>query len=98
MRGNPDSVRRIDPDLAARIEHTSDWRTGYIRPLRDIVQAAAMTPTAAVSVSVDGLDSAHRRFTFTRDGQQSTLQQAMDRYRDPRFGSVTVRGSTLVSV
>ena len=50
-----------------------------------------MTPTAAVSVSVDGLDSAHRRFTFTRDGQQSTLQQAMDRYRDPRFGSVTVR-------
>ena len=89
-----DSVRRIDPDLAARIEHTSDWRTGYIRPLRDIVQAAAMTPTAAVSVSVDGLDSAHRRFTFTRDGQQSTLQQAMDRYRDPRFGSVTVRGAS----
>lgn len=87
-----DAARRVDPALAARIEHTSDWRTGYIRPLRDIVQAAAFTPEAAITVSADGLDSAHRRFTFARNGERSTLIEAMRQHRQPRFGSVTVRG------
>ena len=63
-----DSVRRVDPALAARIEHTSDWRTGYITPLRDIVRAAAITPSAAIAVSQDGLESARRRFSFDRNG------------------------------
>lgn len=87
-----DAARRVDPVLAARIEHTSDWRTGYIRPLRDIVHAAASSPQAAIVVSADGLDSAHRRFTFARDGEQTTLLNAMTRHREHRFGSVTVRG------
>lgn len=87
-----DAARRVDPQLAARIEHTSDWRTGYIRPLRDIVQAAAMTPEAATTISNDGLDSAHRRFAFVRDGEQTSLSEAMERHRQPRFGSVTVQG------
>ncbi|MHB1211780.1 MAG: hypothetical protein ACYC0W_05900 [Candidatus Nanopelagicales bacterium] len=88
-----DSVRRVDPALAARIEHTSDWRTGYIAPLRDIVHAAALSPDAAITVSVDGLDSAHRRFTFVRSGQRSTLLEALERHRAPALGSVTVRGA-----
>ena len=37
-----DSVRNVDPAIAARIEHTADWRGGYIGPLRDIVTAAAL--------------------------------------------------------
>ena len=39
-----DSVRSIDPALSARIEHTKDWRKGYIEPLREIVIAASQTP------------------------------------------------------
>ena len=88
-----DSVRRVDDQLTARIEHTSDWRNGYIAPLRDIVRAAAMTPGAALAVSEDGLASAHRRFTFVRDGEQTSLAEAMGRYTSPGFGSVTVRGT-----
>ena len=87
-----DAARRVDPQLAARIEHTSDWRTGYIRPLRDIVQAAAANSEAATTISADGLDSAHRRFTFVRANEQTTLSEAMARHRQPRFGSVTVHG------
>lgn len=88
-----DSARRVDPDLAARIEHTSDWRTGYIRPLRDIVQAAAMSPEAALAVSTDGLASAHRRFTFQRGGASTTLAEAMAAHRARGLESVTVRGT-----
>ncbi len=87
-----DSIRGVDPVLAARIEHTSDWRGGYIGPLRDIVRAAAMTPEAAVLVSRDGLDSAHRRFDFVRGGQTLPLSTAMEQFATTGFGSVTVQG------
>ncbi len=87
-----DAARRVDPELAARIEHTSDWRTGYIGPLREIVRAAAITPDAALTISADGLDSAHRRFAFVRGGTQTTLGAAMASHHAPRFGSVAVRG------
>ena len=87
-----DSIRRIDPAIAARIEHTSDWRGGYIGPLRDIVRAAAMQSSNALTISTDGLDSAHRRFAFGRDGEHMLLWQAMAQFDRPGFGSVIVQG------
>ena len=87
-----DSIRGVDSALAAQIEHTADWRGGYIGPLRDIVTAAAMTPAAAVTISRDGLASAHRRFGFVRNGEQHSLQRAMTDLAAPRFASVTVQG------
>lgn len=89
-----DCIRGVDAGLAARIEHTSDWRTGYITPLRDIVIAAATAAPAAITVSADGLASAHRRFVFARKGEQSGLAAAMQTHRSPRYGSVTVSGFT----
>ena len=87
-----DCVRGVDPALAARIEHTSDWRSAYLRPVRDIIQAAAMSPQAALTVSRDGLDSAHRRFVFVRDGQSMSLADAMHSYPDKGMDSVVVQG------
>ena len=87
-----DCVRNVDPALTARIEHTRDWRSGYLRPLRDVVAAAAVSPSAALAVSRDGLDSAHRRFRFVRAGVDRSLDEAMAEYRTPGFGSVTVEG------
>jgi len=88
-----DSIRNVDPAVAARIEHTNDWRGGYIGPLRDIVTAAAMNPEAALAISRDGLESAHRRFVFARRGEQLPLWEAMRRWDGPGFGSVTVQGT-----
>jgi len=88
-----DSVRQADPTLAARIEHTRDWRSGYLTPLRDIVLTAARSPQAALTISSDGLASAHRRFTFERQGEQVTLAEGMAADRRPGFGSVTARGT-----
>lgn len=68
-----DSIRGVDPAIAARIEHTKDWRRGYLQPLRDITIAATRTPQAAIDISRAGLDSAHRRFTFTRNGEETPL-------------------------
>lgn len=87
-----DSARNVDPTLAARIEHTSNWRNGYLAPLRDIVERAAQSPSAALAISNDGLASAHRRFVFERDGSTYSLDEAMHKFTSPGFGAVTVRG------
>jgi hypothetical protein len=89
-----DSIRATDPAIAASIEHTADWRSGYIGPLRDISLAASMSPEAALAVSRDGLESAHRRFVFSRDGEPLLLWEAMRKWGHPGFGSVTVQGVT----
>lgn len=88
-----DCIRDVDSSIAARIEHTSDWRGGYIGPLRDISLASALDPAAALSVSRHGLESAHRRFVFARGDEQLPLWEAMRRWSEPRFASVTVQGT-----
>lgn len=87
-----DSARSVDPELAARIEHTRDWRSGYLRPIRDIIAAATKSPEAALNISRDGLESAHRRFRFIRSGVEQTLGSAMHDANEPGFGSVTIEG------
>ena len=91
-----DSVRHVNPDLADRIEHTKDWRKGYITPMRDIVVNAAKTPADAISISSAGLDSAHRRFKFTLTGQGGEdipLYQALEPHQGiGHIESVNIRG------
>ena len=87
-----DSIRAVDPAIAARIEHTRDWRKGYIAPLRDIVLAAAQSTSNALSISRHGLASAEQRFAFRRDGAETSLREAFQTYTSPGLASVTVRG------
>lgn len=87
-----DCVRPVDPSLAARIEHTSDWRSAYVTPVRDIVLAASRSPEAALTISREGLASTHRRFVMVRDGQTLDINTAMQMHQRTGFGSVTVRG------
>lgn len=88
-----DCARGVAPELADRIEHTKDWRAGYLRPIRDIVAAATATPDAALQISRDGLASAHRRFRFGRDGQELSVDAAMGAFTAPGFGSVQIQGN-----
>ena len=88
-----DCARGVAPELADRIEHTKDWRSGYLRPIRDIVAAATTTPDAALQVSSDGLASAHRRFRFGRDGQELSVDAAMGAFTAPGFGAVQIQGT-----
>jgi hypothetical protein len=89
-----DSVRDVDPELTDRIEHTKDWHSGYLRPARDIVAAAAQEPDAALRISQAGLASMRRRFRFIRDRVESSMADSMELYRKPGFASVTVHGTS----
>jgi len=85
-----DSVRAADPQLAARIEHTDDWRHGYLTPVRDSVLAAAVHPAQAAQMAAEGLASARRRFQFAREGSLGGLDTAL--VSDRRLGTATIRG------
>ncbi|MDO8732384.1 MAG: hypothetical protein Q7L55_07425 [Actinomycetota bacterium] len=85
-----DSVRETDPLLAARIEHTDDWRHGYLGPIKDSALAAAKHPESAVAMAAAGLASAHRRFHFSRDGQLGSLDTALN--SAAQLGTATIRG------
>ena len=87
-----DSARGVDAALAERIEHTRDWRSGYLRPVRDIVAAATKSPDAALTISSDGLASAHRRFRFARSGAEQSISEVMAQPGEARFDSVTIEG------
>ena len=85
-----DSVRATDPQLAARIEHTDDWRHGYLAPFSDAVLAAATHPNLAVDMAREGLTSAHRRFQFSRNGELGPIDTS--RSDGDRLGTATIRG------
>ncbi len=85
-----DSVREVDPELAARIEHTDDWRHGYLTPIKDSVIAAAQHPESAVAMAAAGLASAHRRFQFSQDGHVGPLDTALNSHGS--LGTATIRG------
>lgn len=89
-----DCIRDVDPELADRIEHTKDWHSGYLTPVRDIVAAAAQRSDAAVGISQAGLSSMQRRFRFVRGDMETTLAESMQLYRKPGFASVTVHGTS----
>ncbi len=88
-----DSARTVDGELAARIEHTANWRNGYPRPLRDLVRIAATEPSAAITIARDGLSSARRRMEFVHEGERMAIAEAMSAGLGTGLGSVTVRGS-----
>lgn len=90
-----DAVRGVDPRLAARIEHTDDWRAGYVEPVREIVVRAAGSHDTALAIAAEGLASVHRRFAFEREGRPLAVAEAMDRFREPGFASVLVEGRQL---
>lgn len=87
-----DAARATDPGLAARIEGTDNWRKGYMAPVRELVESGLVKPGGTVRMCRDGLDSLHRQFTFTRDGQSSDLAQAFATNTAPQFATAEVVG------
>jgi hypothetical protein len=88
-----DAVRSVDPDLAGRIEATSDWRRGYLGPMRTMVLDAAMDPARAHAIAAAGLASTYQRFRFVRDSGEQSITAAMDEPRDGHLGTITIHGS-----
>src|ERR671933_853118 len=68
-----DAVRGMDPALADEVLATGNWRSGYLRPFREMTRLALVRPGAAAGISAAGLASVHERFRFRRGGEDLPL-------------------------
>ena len=91
-----DSVRRVDPALADRIEGVRDWRKGYVDLVHDVTAASAASADAARRIAGDGLASMRRRMVLVDvAGDEAPLDEAtvtLPAGAAP-FGSESVRGT-----
>ncbi len=87
-----DAARATDALLARRIEGTENWRKDYMTPARDLVESGLKASGGTVQMSRDALASLYDRFTFTRDGQTTSVTEAFAQYTEPAFETVEVAG------
>ena len=91
-----DSVRSVDPDLAARIDAAGEWRKDYVDLVHAVTEVSAGSPDRASRIAADGLDSMRRRMVLVEDsGRELPLEEAhltLPGGAAP-FGTETVRGT-----
>jgi hypothetical protein len=87
-----DALAAADPTAAARVEGERDWRTGYLEHVVTLTAAGAASREAAVAVARAGLDSAHSRLVFARDGAERPVPEALAGPPAHELGTALVAG------
>jgi hypothetical protein len=87
-----EAVREVDPDLAARISTTRDWRKGYVDRVVEVTAAATRSPDAAVTVARAGLRALGERMRFERAGGSMRLDEAARSPSSSSLGRHLARG------
>ncbi|MEU4688273.1 hypothetical protein [Actinoplanes sp. NPDC023714] len=89
-----DALRSADPAAAAAAERESDWRRGYLRHFRALVEAGLSGDGAeAYEIAEAGLASVQARMRFRRDDGEFTLAQALMAAPDRPLETVSVVGT-----
>lgn len=88
-----DSVRKVDPELAHRIELSEAWRGDYADFVHEITALCASSAEIAQTVAAAGLASAREHLVFERDGEATSLQDFADAKPAFELETETVRGS-----
>jgi hypothetical protein len=89
-----DALRQADPAGALGAEQDTNWRAGYIRHFRRLVEAGLASRDAAVSVARDGLGSVHQRMRVVHAGGGETgLGALLSAPAERCFTTVTVPGT-----
>jgi hypothetical protein len=89
-----DALRSADPAAADAAERESDWRRGYLRHFRALVEAGLADDGAeAYEIAEAGLASVQARMRFRRDDGEFSLAQALRAAPDKPLETVEVTGS-----
>jgi hypothetical protein len=88
-----DAVGAVDPALAGEALSTTDWRSGYLRPFREMTRLALVRPGAATTISAAGLASVHERFRFRRGGEDLPLSAVRELASPETLHTVTIAGT-----
>ena len=87
-----DAVSHVDPDLAARIAATKDWRKAYLEPVRAVVERGVPSSKDALRIASDGLHAVREHLTFVDDGEEISLSGAFRALGDDDLHTSVVKG------
>jgi len=87
-----DAARAVDSELAREIEDTRDWRRRYVRSVRELTAASALTREAPGAIAEAGLASMHSRMVFERQHEAVAVRDAFRMLPAERLESSEIRG------
>jgi hypothetical protein len=85
-----DALRAADPVAADAAQREKDWRRGYLRHFRALVEIGLRSPETAYAMASAGLASVAARMRTA--GDEQTLADGLATGTDRRLGTVTVTG------
>jgi hypothetical protein len=88
-----DALRAVDPAAAAAAEREADWRHGYLRHFRALVEAGLADDDAGYAIADAGLRSVHERMRVSRAGGEAALDEVFADTPDRPLETVTIDGS-----
>jgi hypothetical protein len=88
-----DALRAVDPAAADAAEREADWRRGYPRYFRALVEAGLTADDAGYAIAAAGLRSVHERMRVSRDGGEAALDEAFEGGPGQPLETATVAGS-----
>ncbi|GLY05675.1 MULTISPECIES: hypothetical protein [Actinoplanes] len=89
-----DALRHVDPAAASAAENETDWRRGYLRHFRALVESGLADGGAAgFDIAEAGLASLHARMRYRRPDGEFTLPQALMAAPDRPLETVRVDGT-----
>lgn len=83
----------VDPGLATQIRAETAWRTAYPTHLRQLTEAAAVSPLAGVSIARAGLNRVHATFEYDEAGTTRRVAEAATSTPEITLGSRVVEGT-----
>ena len=87
------ALEKVDPSLAERVLAEKNWRKNYRQYFVRMTELGLESAENAFSIAHNGLDAAYDQFEFIRDGQTTSLRQAMQQYTTPYYHTAIVAGN-----
>jgi hypothetical protein len=87
------ALEAVSPEKAAKALSTRNWRFGYVKHLKTLVEEQCQTPEAAMAAAQAGLDKAYDVFEFVApDGSSVSFKDAMAAKNTEKFYTGFVKG------
>eukprot|EP00591_Stephanopyxis_turris_P001033 CAMPEP_0195519352 /NCGR_PEP_ID=MMETSP0794_2-20130614/14594_1 /TAXON_ID=515487 /ORGANISM="Stephanopyxis turris, Strain CCMP 815" /LENGTH=762 /DNA_ID=CAMNT_0040648487 /DNA_START=70 /DNA_END=2358 /DNA_ORIENTATION=+ len=88
------AVGASDPDKAQKVLNEQNWRFGYVKHFKALVEEQCKSPEKALACAQAGLDKAYSTFQFVSpDGSAVSLAEAMKAKNSEKFHTGFVKGT-----
>jgi len=90
------AIGAVNAEKAKKVLQERNWRFGYVKHWKNMVEEQCQSPEAALKVAQAGLDKAYEIFEFidSSTGQTTTFQEAMSKRSSQQFQTGFIQGTS----